>query len=254
LMKCRDRGSLPRLSPRIGTFVRTNTHALVGARTRRRDVDYSRGIAIASSFAADERTNVEMVRYGRGQDFMGLLSTSLVPGGPPWPRPLRWLGVLASHPLQAVRMGLPFGFARRGGIVLVVQSTPNHLTLRLGRRWWWPWRRRVTTDRATSDPVPKFLPLANELAARVADKIDGIPGSCLPEIFGCSTTAHILGGCPMGENEREGAIDSHGRVFGYQRLYVVDGSAVPVNLGVNPSLTITALAEWFMSHVEHAST
>ncbi len=109
----------------LGTFVRTNSEALVGARSRRSDVDYSRGIAIAAGFRYDDTTNVEMVRYGRGQDSMSLLATVLVGGGPPWPRPLRFLGEIIRHPIRFLRMSNPFGWAHRSGILLVMQSLPN---------------------------------------------------------------------------------------------------------------------------------
>jgi cholesterol oxidase len=249
LLKCKQRGSLTRLSDRLGSYVRTNSEALVGA-TSRRDVDYSRGIAIASGFHPSPETHVEMVRYGRGQDFMSLLTTVLVGGGPPWPRPLRWLAEIARHPLKFLRSCNPFGWARRTGILLVMQYVPNHMSLRLRRRRLWPFSRKIDSVWNSPEKVPKFLPIANELAERLAEKIDGDGGSLLGEVlFNLTSTAHILGGCPMGADAAEGVIDKHGRVFGYDNFYIADGSVVPVNLSVNPSLTICALAEWIAGHV-----
>jgi cholesterol oxidase len=134
LLKCKQKGLLPRISERLGSYVRTNSEALVGSRSRRRDVDYSQGIAIASGFKPDAQTHIEMVRCGAGQDFMSLLATVLVGGGPPWPRPLRFVAAILRHPVQFLRLLNPLGWAKRTGILLVMQSLPNHISLRLQRR------------------------------------------------------------------------------------------------------------------------
>jgi cholesterol oxidase len=131
-----------------------------------------------------------------------------------------------------------------------MQPLDNYLRLRLRRRWWWPWKRVMDSQRGTDKPAPVYFPIANQIAARMAEKIDGVPQSGLVEILkNVSTTAHILGGCPMGASASEGVIDSACRVFGYDGLYVIDGSMIPANLGVNPSLTITAMAEYAMTQV-----
>ena len=250
LLKCKERGSLRRLSDRLGSYVRTNSEALVGATSRKREVDYSKGIAIASGFHPSPETHVEMVRYGKGQDMMSLLNTVLVGGGPPWPRPLRWLGQIVRHPLKFLRACNPFGWARRTGILLVMQYLPNHMSLSRRRRWYWPFSKKVDSVWDSPEKVPKYMPIANELAERLADKMDGDAGSVLGEVlFNVSSTAHILGGCPMAADASQGVIDKYGRVFGYDNFYVADGSVVPVNLSVNPSLTICALSEWIASHV-----
>ncbi len=250
LLKCKERGSLPRLSDRLGTYVRTNSEALVGAKSRRRGVDYSRGVAIASGFYPMTDTHVEMVRYGRGQDFMSLITTILVADGRPWPRPLRWLGEIVRHPLKFLRVSNPFGFARKTGILLVMQTFPSHMSLNLRRRWFWPFRRSVDSVWDSPEKVPKYIPLAGEVAKRLADKMDGDTIGGLGEVmFNLSSTAHILGGCPMGPEPSEGVIDKFGRAFGYDNFYIADGSVVPVNLSVNPSLTICALSEWIASNI-----
>jgi cholesterol oxidase len=144
----------------------------------------------------------------------------------------------------------PFGWARRTGILLVMQLLPNHMSLRLRRRWFWPFAKRLDTLWDSPEKVPKYFPIANDVAQRLAGKMEGDPWSGVGEVlFNTTSTAHILGGCPMGADASQGVIDKLGRVFGYDNLYVVDGSIVPVNLSVNPSLTICALAEWVMSHV-----
>jgi cholesterol oxidase len=250
LLKCKARGSLARLSDRLGSYVRTNSEALVTATSRRRDVDYSRGIAIASGFRPNAETHVEMVRYGRGQDFMSLLLSVMVDGGPPWPRPLRFVGEVVRHPLKFLRLCNPFGWARRTGILLVMQFVPNHMSLSLRRRWFWPFSKRVDSIWESAEKVPKYFPIANDVARRLAEKVEGDPSSGWAEVLlNLTSTAHILGGCPMAADRSQGVIDRLGRVFGYDNFYVADGSVVPVNLSVNPSLTICALSEWIMAHV-----
>ena len=132
-LHCKSKGWLPKISDRIGTYVRTNSEALVGSRTRNKQANFSKGIAIASGFKPDEHTHVEMVRYGEGQDFMSLLSTFLVGGGPPWPRPLRFLAAVLRHPVQFLRFANPMGWAKSTGVLLVMQSLPNHMSLALKR-------------------------------------------------------------------------------------------------------------------------
>lgn len=250
LMNCKANGSLGRISDQLGRFVRTNSEAIVGSTSRQRDVDFSQGIAIASGFRPDDKTQIEMCRYGAGHDFMSLICTVLTPGGPPWPRWMRFIGQSLCHPLAFLRLLNPIGWARRSGILLVMQSLPNHMSLKLRRRWYWPFGKRVTSIWDSPEKVPKYIPVANDAAERLAKKMDGDASASLTEVvFNLSTTAHVLGGCPMGRDENEGVIDKHGQLFGYENFYVADGSIIPVNLSVNPSLTILALSEWIMSHV-----
>jgi cholesterol oxidase len=249
LFRCKARGSLARLSPVLGQRVLTNSEALLGA-TSNQDVNYAKGIAIASGFNPDDDTHIEMVRYGPGQDFMALLATTLTPGGPGMPRWLRWVVSIAREPRRWLRHVSPMGFAKRSGILLVMQPLESFMRLRWARRWWWP-GARLQSDLNTDQRVPKYFPVAHEVAERLADKVGGDARSVLPEVlFNLTSTAHILGGCPMGEGPETGVIDRTARVYGYDNLFVIDGSIMPANLSVNPSLTITALAEWAMSHVE----
>ncbi len=250
LLACREGGSLPGLSDQLGNRVRTNSEALVGAIARNREVDYSHGIAITSGVRPDDNTTIETVRYGKGQDAMSTLGTILVGGGPPWPRALRFLGAIARHPLKFARTLWPFGWAERTTILLVMQKLDNYLHLRLKKQWWRLGGRGLTSDWHTQKKVPSYIPVANDYAKRLAEKMGGDPLSVLPEVLlDTATTAHILGGCGMGASPAEGVTDQKGRVYGYKNLYVVDGSLVPVNLGVNPALTITALAEYVLGEV-----
>lgn len=251
LLRSRERGGLPNLSPVLGRFVRTNSEAILGATARSGDVDYTRGVAIGSSVHIDEHTHVEPVRYSPGSDAMGRLATLLADGGGAVPRPLRWLGQVARHPLDFMRSLWPFGWAKRTVILLVMQALESSLDLRLGRRWWWPFGERLVSSRPADQPkIPTYIPQANAFAREVAKLQGGMASSALNEVLlDVPTTAHILGGCPIGTSPAEGVVGTDNQAFGHPGLYIIDGSMVPSNLGVNPSLTITALAEHAMSQL-----
>ena len=247
LLGCKARGSLPRLSDQLGNFVRTNSEQLVGATSRDDRVDFSQGLAITSGVDADEATHMEICRYGKGQDFMGTLTTLQTPPRPPWPRWLLWLGNVLRHPMLGLRVLRAKDWAARTAIVLVMQPLESWMRVRLGRRLGVETLRSEIVD---APRPPTSLPLADRVAARFAERMNGVPGSLLLEVLGNrSSTAHILGGAVMGSSPAEGVCDGDGRVFGYEGLFVADGAAVPANLGVNPSLTITALAEHVMAGV-----
>jgi cholesterol oxidase len=250
LMRSKERGSLPRLSPALGSYVRTNSEALLGVRSHRDDVDYSRGIAITSGVYVDDKTHIECVRYSEGSDALAPLATVLTDGGPPWPRWMRWIGAIARDPVSFVRTLVPFGASKRGVVLLVMQPIDSHLRYVLRRSRFWPFGKVLDTERGDAEPVPIYFPIAQEVARRMAKEMDGQPQSGIIEVLlDKATTAHILGGCPIGMSPDRGVVDTRGRAFGHEDLYVVDGSIIPANLGVNPSLTITAMAEHAMSHV-----
>jgi len=247
LLRCREQGSLPALSPRLGEEVRTNSEALVGAVGRDARVDQSRGIAITSGFWPQPDTHVEVVRYGAGQDAMGRLGTLLVEGGGgAWARRLRWLRAVLAHPLDFARTLKPWGWAKATVILLVMQTVDSRLRLRLRRG-------RLTSEPVGAERPPSFIPAAHLVARRMAEKTNGVAMASVTEsLFDVPMTAHILGGCPMGRDAQEGVIDRDHQVFGYPGLYVCDGSAVSANLGVNPALTICALTEYAMSKIPAA--
>ncbi|MFI5142414.1 MAG: GMC oxidoreductase [Thermoanaerobaculales bacterium] len=251
LLKCRDAGALPDLSPTLGHGVRTNSEVICGATARGDAADYSEGIAIASSFYASADTHLEVVRYPKGSDFMSFLATLLTDGGTRLSRPLKWLATCLRHPLDFARSLNPFGWAKRTVILLVMQTVDSSLRLVRQRRWFWPFRRTLSSRRAPGEPrIPSYIPMANQAARAVARQIDGFPSSAINEVaLNVPITAHILGGACIGANPDQGVADEWGRVFGHPDMWVVDGSAVPANLGVNPSLTITALAEHTMSGI-----
>ena len=251
LLKCREQRRLTRLSPALGGYVRTNSEIICGATARTDEVDYSRGIAIASGFHPDPDTYVEVVRYPKGSDVMSFLGTLLVDGGTRLTRPLKWLGTCLSHPLDFLRTFNPRHWAQRSTIVLVMQNLDSAFRLVRARRWFWPFGRGLTSRRDPGQaPIPAYLPIANQAARHIARQTGAFPSSSINEVvLNVPTTAHILGGASMGTTPEDGVIDARNRVFGYENLYVVDGSMIPGNLGVNPSLTITAMAEHAMSQV-----
>ncbi len=238
-------GVLPRLSGRLGALTRTNSESIVGARSRRRDIDYSRGVAITSSFHPDPHTHVEPVRYGKGSNLMGLLQTALTDGGKPWPRLFTWASVVGRHPLRYLKLLNVRHWSEQTIIALVMQSLNNSFTVQLGRSWLG--RRRLTSRPDGSPPTPTWIPAGNEAVRKLAERIDGTPGGSWSEVVNIPMTAHILGGCAIGDSPETGVIDAYHRVYGHPGLHVVDGSAVSANLGVNPSLTITAQAERAMA-------
>jgi len=249
LMRGRAAGQLPNLSDELGNYVRTNSEAILGVTSRDRGADFTDGVAITSKIAIDEHTHLEPVRYSKGSDALSGLATLLTDGGGRVPRVLRWVGVCMTHPVDFLRSVWPFGWAQRSIILLVMQTVESHMKVRMVRRWWWPFSTTLTTD-ATGSDVPRYLPAANKAAKAIGEQIDGVPMSSVTEVMlNVPTTAHILGGCAMGESPSSGVIDTSNQVFGHPGLYVIDGSMIGANLGVNPSLTITALAERAMSRI-----
>ena len=243
LMECRETGALPHLSDQIGSVVRTNSEALLGVMSRDKSVDWNDQIAITSGIYADDTTHIEMVRYNKGSDVLLNLFTLMTAGGGGLPRGLRYLGEIVKHPLRFVKLLWPVGIAASTTVVLVMQTDRNHLKLEYKPRWWrlGGYSMNSTVPRGMQR-APAYIPIANEVTRRLAEKMKGLPLSSFPEaVFNASTTAHILGGCCMGESPEKGVVGTNGESFGHPNLFVADGSVVPANLGVNPSLTITAL-------------
>ena len=251
LLRCRREGMLPRLSGQLGNFVRSNSEALLAVRSRDRSVDWNDQIAITSGIYPDDDTHMEMVRFNKGSDLLFGLVTLLTDGGGAIPRQLRFAGNVARHPLRFLRNLWLVGSAARTTVLLVMQTSDNYLHLDWAPR---PWRLGRCSLNSRLPPgqkrIPGYIPVANDVARRLAAKMNGEALSSWPEVpMEASTTAHILGGCTMADRPEEGVVDFSGQVFGYPGLYVADGSVVPANLGVNPSLTITALSEFIMDQM-----
>jgi cholesterol oxidase len=209
-------------------------------------------VAITSSVYPDAVTHVEPVRYPPGSSllsFLATLQTEVTPRA--WQRPFKWLGQALRHPLDFLRVLWPFGWARKSIILLVMQSLDNSIRVFRKRRWWFPFKRTMVSEREdVHEKVPATIAVAQPLTRELGRQMNGIPQNAVNEVFlNTAITAHILGGCPIGSTPEEGVIDGQNRVYGYDGLMVVDGSMIPANLGVNPSLTITAMAEQAMSHI-----
>ena len=248
LHRLKDEGSLPRLSERLGARTRTNSEAILGAMARGTEVDYSKGIAITSSFHPQDDTHIEPVRYGKGDNAMGLMSTLMVDGGGRIPRQLKFLLTVLLHPILFLRSLSVRRWSERTIIVLVMQTLDNSIKVTRKKR---PFSRKFGELRSAVDsgePNPTWIPVGNEVTRQVADKIGGYPGGTLGEaLLNVPMTAHIIGGCTIGDSPETGVIDPYHRAYGHPGLHIADGSAVSANLGVNPSLTITALTERAMS-------
>ena len=237
----RDRGLLSRLSSRLGHLTRTNSEAILTVVSRRVAEDLSQGIAIGSSFHADAETHIEPVRYGRGSNSMALLSTILVEGGGRMPRWVRFLGGVARHPVEFARALSVRRWSERAIIVLAMQARDNSLRVFRKRG---PWGSYLWSEQGHGLPNPNWIPIAHEVAHRVARRIDGRARSTLNDaLLDIPTTAHLIGGCTIGPTPDQGVIDPYQRAHGHPGLHVADGSAISANLGVNPALTITAMTE-----------
>jgi len=247
LLRCRENGSLERLSDHLGRLVRTNSEVLAGVTAKGKGETHARGVSITSSLFVKHNTHIELVRYPKGSDLMGVFGTLLTDGGGRIPRRIRHIGVILRHPLLWLRTLWPFGWGRKSVILLVMQTLDNALTIVRKRRWWAGFRKGLATVN-DGKKIPAYIPEANHAVRGMAKRMRGVPQNAVTEVlFDIPMTAHILGGCVMGADETRGVLDTRHRVFGYENMYVVDGSSVPANLGVNPSLTITALAERAMS-------
>jgi cholesterol oxidase len=250
LASCKLHGSLPRLSDRLGDLVRTNSEAILAVTLPPDAPDIQRRVAITGSIYPDPETHIETVVYGDAADSMSALYTVLVGDGTRVTRPLKLAGAAARHPITFLRLFDPRGWSRRTIIVLVMQTLDNAIAFRAR-----PTRRgaRLQTEQDPERPIPTYIPVANEFAAWLARRTGGIAQTALMEaVANLATTAHVLGGAVIGADRSAGVVDARQRVFGYENLLVCDGAAVPANVGVNPSLTITALAEHAMSRVPPA--
>jgi cholesterol oxidase len=249
LANCKHGGSLPRLSHRLGDVVRTNSEAILAVTAKNDDVDYGDGnVAISSSFFPDQDTHIENVTYGQGGDMMGRTFTLLTGEGNRLTRPLKFLLTAIRHPLDFARILGAYHWSRRTIILLVMQTLDNSLSLRPKKNFWGGYR--LTTEEDPENPNPRFIPAANKAAELAAKYIGGVAQSSVFEVVAnVPTTAHFMGGAVIGRDADSGVVDHFNRAFGYDNLLIADGSTMPANPGVNPSLTITAIAEHAMSAV-----
>ena len=246
LHRMRDEGHLPRVSQRLGYLSRTNSESILGAIAPDTTVDYSQGVAITSSFHPDEHTHIEPVRYGKGSNAMSLMQTVLTDGDGPSPRWQTWLKEMWKERGNVRDLYDVRHWSERTVIALVMQTIDNSITVfstrsRLTGRW------HLSSRQGHGTPNPTWIPVANQAVRTMAEIVGGKPGGSIGEPFNRPLTAHFIGGCTIGADETTGVIDPYQRMFGHPGLHVVDGSAISANLGVNPSLTITAQAERAMA-------
>lgn len=252
LLNLRDiKKSLPDLSPRLGDMVRTNSEALLGSIARQSDINYSEGVSISSIFNADEVTRIEPVRFPDGSSLMRFLGAPLISDVTNIPaRIMQSLAWVFRNPIDYLRaMALP-GWAHNMTILLVMQNVDNYMKLRIGRSPLTLFRRGLVAERETDRKISARVDAGHDVTREFAKRTNGAAlGSVAENIFNLPTTAHILGGAPIGKSPETGVVDENFAVHNYEGLYIIDGSIMPANPGVNPSLTITALAEYAMSRI-----
>ncbi len=243
LHQLKSEGHLPKISDRLGELTRTNSEAIVGARSFDKKVDFTKGLAITSSIHVDGQTHIEPVRYGKGSNAMGLLATFLT-NGDCKPRFLDWIREFIRSPAGFLRTLNLKNWSEQSIIALVMQTCDNSITLFNKRTIF---GIRLTSRQGIGDPNPHWIPVAHHFVRKLAKIISGMPTGSWNEVFNIPMTAHFLGGAVIGSSEERGVIDPYHRLFNYPGIHVVDGSSVSANLGVNPSLTITAMAERAMA-------
>jgi cholesterol oxidase len=253
LLNCRDvHRSLPNLSPQLGNLVRTNSEAFVGAFNPRSVQDHSKGIAISSIFNADEGTQIEPVRFSDGSSLIfWILSAPMIQaGGILIKRLWKIFVAILQRPVEFINLKLVPGLSRRGVALMIMQTKDNLMNLKLGRSVFTAFRRGLVADHNVKNRIPVDIDLGHQVVNEFAEIIDGFPVGTVPEgLLDVPTTAHMLGGCLIGRDANEGVIDEDFQVHNYPGLYIIDGSVIPANPGVNPSLTITAFAEYAMSRL-----
>ena len=256
LLNLRDvKKSLPQLSGRLGNMVRTNSEALLGSLARRSDINYSEGVAISSIYNQDEITRVEPVRYPDGSSLMRFLAAPLIDTDVSVPvRLLKFFGWALTHPLDFAKALILPGWAHNVTILLVMQHADNRMRFRIGRSGFTLFRRGMVAEEEPGYEIHAQVKGSHELTRDFAKRTNGVAlGSLGENLLGLPTTAHILGGAPIGKDASEGVVNENFEVHNYEGLYIIDGSIMPANPGVNPSLTITALAEYAMSKIEGKS-
>ncbi len=252
LFRCRDvTSSLPKISEKLGSMVRTNSEALLGAAARNKQVNYSDGIAITSIFYADPVTTVEPVRYPAGSSMMRFLAGPLIEvDGGLLAHIFKTIGEIILHPVNFLHTHILPDWAQRTTILLVMQTIDNRIKMKLGRSIWTLFKRSLISMPDSVHNINTRIDIGHQVTRRFSEKMGGIPAGTINEgLLNIPMTAHILGGVPFGISAEDGVIDLNCQVHGYPGLYIVDGSIMPANPGVNPSLTIAALAEYAMSRV-----
>jgi len=244
LHQLKGEGDLPWISDRLGVLTRTNSEAILGALAPDLKTDYTEGVAITSSWHPDEHTHIEPVRYGKGSNFMAMMQTVLADDTGTEPRWRTWLREMWSQRRAVLDLYDMKHWSERTVIALVMQTLDNSITT-VGKKTPFGWR--MSSKQGHGEPNPTYIPVAYEAVRRMADVMGGTPGGNVGEPFNAPLTAHFIGGCTIGDSPQTGVVDPYQRVYGHPGLHIVDGSTISANLGVNPSLTITAQAERAMA-------
>ena len=248
LANCKHGGSLPRISDRLGELVRTNSESVLTVLLPD-DHGSWRDVTASSSVHVDADTHIEFLTYGPNADMLSLLYTVLVGDGTRVTRPLKWLAAILRHPVRWLKTLWPVGWSRRMVMLLVMQSRDNAIAFRARKRRLGGGYRLSTTQHSEK-PSPTYIDKGNQAAQWLARRTGGIAQSNVLEALGnIPSTAHLLGGAGIGADAKSGVVDKNLRVFGYRNMLVCDGAAMPANPGVNPALTITALAEYAMAQI-----
>lgn len=253
LLNLRDvKKSLPKLSAKLGTMVRTNSEGLLGSVARKSDINYSEGVAISSIYNHDEMTRIEPVRYPDGSSLMRFLAAPLIDKNFSIPRRLlNFLGWALTHPIDFGKALFLPGWAHNVTILLVMQHADNRMRFKIGKSIFTLFRTGMVAEEEPGYTINAQVEGSHEITREFANRTNGVAlGSIGENLLNLPTTAHILGGAPIGKSYDEGLIDENFEIHNYSGLYVIDGSVMPANPGVNPSLTITALAEYAMSKVK----
>ena len=240
LHKMKSDSVLPNLSDQLGKLSRTNSEALTGSIMPKGGTDFSAGSAITSSFFPDDHTHVEPVRYGKGSNFMGLLQTVMTDGTNIKDRRRQWLRQVITKPSLVLKILDVRQWSQRTVVALIMQNVDSAISVR-GKKGLLGFRLTSKNDSLT--PNATYIPAANEVARRIAENNGGIAGGHIGDLINAPFTAHFVGGCVIGDSIKSGVIDPYHRVYNYPTMHIVDGASVTANLGVNPSLTITAQAE-----------
>ncbi|MGW8319266.1 MAG: GMC oxidoreductase, partial [Candidatus Promineifilaceae bacterium] len=249
LFRCRDElGSLPNISAQLGKMVRTNSEAIVGILSPTEADDFTKGPAISSHYYAGAHTHITQNRFPEGYGFMRWYMVPMIDDPSAWRRAIRTVAAAIRHPVQMIDGWGGRNWHRRVSVLSIMQQQDNALSFAYGRGRYSPFTKRLKSVSVDGRSAPSYIPEANTAARHFARHANGTPYNSIQEsLANLSVTAHIMGGCQMGRSAAEGVIDVSHQVFGYPGLYVVDGSAISANVGVNPALTITALAERCMT-------
>jgi cholesterol oxidase len=237
--------TLPNISDKLGENILTNSEMLSGVVAADRKLNH--GLAISSVFNPDDHTHIELCKFPDGSGAMLRLATMAAGDGKPVVRTAKMVGNVIAHPWDFLRSLFNTNAARNSLVFLIMQALPNSMTMKI-RKGLFSWK--LSFDNQNHEKVPSYIPIGQEALHRYSKKVKGVAHNAASELLlGLPSTAHILGGCPMGKKIEEGVVDEKFRMHGYPNFFILDGSIVPCNLGVNPSLTITALSEYAMAHI-----